>query len=151
MPGANASPVSYLIRGRAICPILCQEDAVTGQKVVTPAELVREGESARELRFEYGHRTDASPTRTRRQLAGPWFRHFWGGHRLARLCLEGPSHAFGVARDHGEIGARRLVGLGAALLPIAQGAERDAIARGEFFLRQPAPAATFWLAECVLS
>jgi len=99
MPGANASPVSYLIRGRAICPILCQEDAVTGQKVVTRAELVREGESARELRPEYRHRTDASPTRTRRQLAARGFGHFWGGHRLARLSLEGPSHAFGVARS----------------------------------------------------
>jgi hypothetical protein len=93
---------------------------------------------ASELRLEYRHRTDASPTRTRRQLAGRGFGHFWGGQRLARLCLEGPSHAFGVARDHGEIGARRLVGLGAALLPIAQGAERDATARGEFFLRRPA-------------
>jgi hypothetical protein len=30
-----------------------------------------------------------------------------------------PSHGFGIARDHGEIGARWLIGLGAALLPVA--------------------------------
>src|SRR6516225_4145117 len=56
---------------------------------------------------------------------------------LAWLCLKRPPYALGIAGDHGEIGARRLVGLGAPLPPIAQGAKRDVIARREFFLRQP--------------
>ena len=79
------------------------------------------------------------------------FGHFGRGHRLARIRLERPPHALGVARDHGEIGARGLVGLGAALFPIAQGAERDANARGKFFLRnRERPAQGLWRAESVL-
>ena len=42
----------------------------------------------------------------------------------------------GIACDYGQIGARRSIRLGAALLPVAQCAERDAIAGGKLFLRQ---------------
>src|SRR3954449_12900075 len=46
------------------------------------------------------------------------------------------AHALRVVSDDGEMGAGGLVGLAAALLPVAQYAERDAVARGEFLLRQ---------------
>jgi hypothetical protein len=42
--------------------------------------------------------------------------------------------AFGIARDDGQVGFSRLVGLRAALFPIAQGAKWDVVARGEFLL-----------------
>src|SRR5579863_7561011 len=55
--------------------------------------------------------------------------------------LERLAHGVRLARDHLEIGARGLVGLDAALLPIAQRAERNVIARGKIFLAQPKRAA----------
>ena len=46
-------------------------------------------------------------------------------------------HCFGIACDDGQVGVRGLVGLYAILLPIAQGADRNVIARREIFLAQP--------------
>ena len=115
----DASPVPYLIRGGAICLISCQERATIGCIAVTRAELVRERES---VAPRVSSPNAPLATRTRRQIAGRGSGHFGREHRLARLRLKSPPHAFGVVRDLGEIGARRLVGLGAALLPIAQGA-----------------------------
>src|SRR4051794_21342256 len=54
-----------------------------------------------------------------------------------RLRSEGVRNGFRIAGDHGEIGARGLVGLGRTLLPISQRTERDAEARRELLLRQP--------------
>src|SRR5436309_2114393 len=55
----------------------------------------------------------------------PWTNaptHCWrSAPRLQRL-----DDGLGVAGDHGQIGARGLVGLGLALLPIAQRSERNA-------------------------
>src|SRR5438309_6746132 len=56
------------------------------------------------------------------------------------------AHALGIARDHGEVRARRLVRLDAALFPIAQGANRNAVSCGKFFLAQPEGAADDFLA-----
>jgi hypothetical protein len=50
--------------------------------------------------------------------------------------MQGFAHAFGIAGNDRQIGAGRLVGLAAALFLVSQGAERDVIARGEFFLRE---------------
>ena len=51
--------------------------------------------------------------------------------RLQRLA-----HYLGFARDYGEVSARGLVGLDAALLPIAQRPERNGIARRKILLAQ---------------
>jgi hypothetical protein len=48
---------------------------------------------------------------------------------------------FGIARDDGEIGFGGLVGHGAALFPIAQGAKGEAIERSKFLLGQAEGAA----------
>ncbi len=45
-------------------------------------------------------------------------------------------YLFGIAGNHLKIRSRRLVGLTSSLLPIAQGAERNVIARGKFLLRE---------------
>src|SRR5580692_3477178 len=47
------------------------------------------------------------------------------------------TYGLGIARNHGEISARRLVGGGTPLLPIAQCAERNAISTGKVFLADP--------------
>src|SRR5439155_12832994 len=61
---------------------------------------------------------------------------------LTRLAsLQRPSHAFRIVRDDVQIRAGGLVGLGAALLPVAECAERDFVACREFFLRQAERAA----------
>ena len=41
-----------------------------------------------------------------------------------------------IMRDHIEIGARGLVRLGAPLLPVAKGAERDLVALRELFMTE---------------
>jgi hypothetical protein len=49
--------------------------------------------------------------------------------RLTARRIKRLVHGLGIARDHGQIGARRLVGLGGALLPIAlkSGAEANVL------------------------
>ena len=51
--------------------------------------------------------------------------------------LQRTPHSLGVAGNDREIGAGGLVGFRAALLPIEQRAERDAVTSREFFLSQP--------------
>lgn len=63
-----------------------------------------------------------------------------GNHELisSDLCIffQQVSDSFGVAGDHGEVGARRSVGAFAGLLPIAQGSDGDAVDGSKGFLRQ---------------
>src|SRR5262249_27641888 len=65
------------------------------------------------------------------------------GFRLSRRLRLQPwrrqrlTDRFWIARNDGQVGARGLVWLDTALLPITQGANRDLIARREFFLAQP--------------
>src|SRR5258708_7866843 len=47
-----------------------------------------------------------------------------------------PRHRLWITCNRLEIGARWLIGLGTTLLPIPEGAERDVVARGKFFLCQ---------------
>jgi hypothetical protein len=47
-----------------------------------------------------------------------------------------PAHGFGVAGNDPEIGARGLIGLGGALLPIPERAEGNLKAGGKFLLRE---------------
>ncbi len=54
---------------------------------------------------------------------------------LTIVQLEGPCDALRVMGDNGEVGAGRLVGGAATLFPVAQGAQRDAMARGKLLLR----------------
>ena len=46
-------------------------------------------------------------------------------------------HRGRIASNGLEIGAGRLIRLGAPLLPVAKGAERDVVTSGEFLLCQP--------------
>jgi hypothetical protein len=50
-------------------------------------------------------------------------------------------HCLRIDRDHLQIGTRGLIWFGSALLPVAQGAERDVEACREFLLRQTEGAA----------
>src|ERR1700675_1978388 len=50
--------------------------------------------------------------------------------------VQRPPNAFGIACDHFEIRPRRLVGIAPALLPVAERAEWNAIARSKLFLRE---------------
>jgi hypothetical protein len=50
--------------------------------------------------------------------------------------VERPAHSFGVAGNDFQIGARGLIGLGGALLPIPQRAERNLKAGGKFLLSE---------------
>jgi hypothetical protein len=54
-----------------------------------------------------------------------------------RLQLEGLRSRDRFRGDHAQIGFRRLVGLGALLLPVTERAERDAVAGRELLLGQP--------------
>jgi hypothetical protein len=56
--------------------------------------------------------------------------------RAAVLWLQGSPRAFGIARYDREVGARRLVWLGAALFPVTKRAEGDLVTRGKFLLGQ---------------
>jgi hypothetical protein len=63
-------------------------------------------------------------------------------HQAIRLPVQGRArdrrhtpYADRIAGDRTKIGARRLVRLLGALLPVAQRAKRDLISRREFFLR----------------
>jgi hypothetical protein len=53
---------------------------------------------------------------------------------LAAPGAQCPLDTFGIARDDGEIGLSRLVGLRAALFPIPQSGKRDVVARRKFLL-----------------
>ena len=67
---------------------------------------------------------------------------------LPVLCqgLERLAHNLRLVGDHLQIGPRGLVGLGTALLPIAQRADRNAEDIGELFLGQPErPAYDLWV------
>ena len=55
---------------------------------------------------------------------------------LAAHRLQCTLDTFGIARDNGEVGSSRLVGLRATLFPIPQSAERDVVARGKLLLGQ---------------
>jgi len=55
---------------------------------------------------------------------------------LAAHGMQCPLDALGIARDDGEVGFSRLVGLRAALFPIAQSSKRDFEACGKFLLGQ---------------
>src|SRR5258708_1341922 len=54
----------------------------------------------------------------------------------ARTLCRSERFAYGlrIARDHGEVSSRRLVGGHTPLFPIAQGAERNVIPTGKVFL-----------------
>src|SRR5271155_716655 len=54
----------------------------------------------------------------------------------SRLILQESRHPLRIARDDVQIGFGRLVGLATSLLPVAQRADRDVVARREFFLGQ---------------
>jgi hypothetical protein len=55
---------------------------------------------------------------------------------LTARGIERLAYRLRVARDHREIGAGGLIGLGGDLLPIAQRAERNMKSLGELFLGQ---------------
>jgi len=55
---------------------------------------------------------------------------------LAAHGVQCPLDASGTARDDGEVGFSRLVGLRAALFPIPQSSKRDSEACGKFLLGQ---------------
>jgi hypothetical protein len=53
---------------------------------------------------------------------------------LAAHGMQCPLDGLGIARDDGEVGFSRLVGLRAALFPIPQSSKRDSESRGKFLL-----------------
>jgi len=55
---------------------------------------------------------------------------------LAAHGMQCPLDALGIARDDGEVGFGRLVGLRAALFPIPQSSKRDSESCGKFLLGQ---------------
>jgi len=55
---------------------------------------------------------------------------------LAARGMQCPLDTSGIARDDGEVGFGRLVGLRAALFPIPQSSKRDFEACGKFLLGQ---------------
>ena len=57
-------------------------------------------------------------------------------HLLAARGMQCPLDALGIARDDGEVGFSRLVGLRAALFPIPQSPKRDSESCGKFPLSQ---------------